>query len=714
MRHCSVRTIPVLWRNLALAAVTIAAMAVVWLGVSFGAPADPLEELKAGATALDAKHYSQAIAGLSPLIKRLPKLADYAAWLLASAEFESQDYGAVPKSLDAIWKQSPASPLTPRATLLGAHAYLQSGAPKEALDLLRKNYAALPQPQGDLAMAGAFAAAGDAVSAAIYDQRVYYTYPNSAEAAQADADSVKLRAQLGDNYPPAMPNAMLGRALKLLAPGSTSGNLARARKELESIVPQLGGAERDVARVRMGVADYESKDTLRAEKYLASLEGLSPEADAERLCYLTLCGRRLKNEEAVHASLDQLARLYPNSSWRLQALVSDANTHLMRNEIEAYEPPYRACYESFPHDPQAANCHWKVAWEHYLRRRADAGELLRAHLRLFPASETAAAALYFLGRLAEGAHDAASARAYYDEIAREYPNYYYTALARDRLKAVTAQPSATVKEFLSGLAFQARARTLNFTPNANSKLRIERARMLNSAGLEDWAEVELRYGAQNEDQPQVLAVELASISTRHEGPDQAMRYIKRYAPGYLYVPVESAPLDFWKLAFPMPYRVEMEKFAKQNGLDPFLLAALIRQESEFNPKAVSPSNARGLTQILPSTGRELSRRLKVRAYSTAQLFEPAVNLQLGSFYLKNIVDGLDGRYEVALAAYNAGLSRAHAWLSWGEFREPAEFIETVPFTETRNYIQTVLRNAELYRRLYGSAAGARAATTPAN
>jgi soluble lytic murein transglycosylase len=680
------------------------------------ASTDPLADLKAGADALNAKRYAAAIATLSPLVKKLPRLADYAAWMLASAEFESQDYAAVPKTLDAVSKQTPPSPLAARAFLLAARAYLQNGAAKDAVDILRKNYAALPQPQGDLAMAAAFAGAGDPVSAAIYNQRVYYTYPNSAEAAQADAESARLRAQLGDNYPPAMPNAMLGRALKLLA----SGNAARARKELESIVPQLGGTERDVARVRIGVADYESKETLRAENYLASLASLSPEADAERLSYLVLCARRLKNHEEVHATLDQLARLYPNSNWRLQALVSDASEHLIQNEIDAYEPLYRACYESFPTDPQAAMCHWKVVWGHYLRRRADAADLLRAHLRMFPASEDAPAAMYFLGRLAEGSREAGAARAWYGEIVREYPNYYYTVLARDRLSHVTEVPgkaperaSAGVNEFLHGLSFPPRARTVNFTPNGNSKARIERARMLDGAGLEDWAEVELRFAAQNEDQPAVMAMELATLTSR-TGADQAMHYIKRYASGYLFLPVESAPLDFWKLAFPMPYRESLERYAHQNGLDPFLMAALIRQESEFNPKAVSVANARGLTQILPATGRELSRRLKVKSYSTARLFQPAVNLELGSFYLKNLADGLGGRWEVALAAYNAGLSRAHAWLTWGEFREPAEFIETVPFTQTRTYIQTVLRNADLYRRLYGSPTGARAAAVRPN
>jgi soluble lytic murein transglycosylase len=321
---------------------------------------------------------------------------------------------------------------------------------------------------------------------------------------------------------------------------------------------------------------------------------------------------------------------------------------------------------------------------------------------MFPNSEYAPPALYFLGRLAENSNDAPGAIAYYTEIVNEYPNYYYTVLARDRMKALNGTPSPKVNEFLRGIAFPQRSRTLNFEANAKARARIERARLLSSAGLDDWAVIELRYGAQNEDQPHVFAVELAELTAKTVGPDQAMRYIKRYAGNYLYLPLESAPAGFWKLAFPLPYRADLEKFAKQNGFDPFLIAALIRQESEFNPKAVSVANARGLTQIVPSTGRELSRKLKIRSYGTASLFVPAVNLQLGTFYLKTIVENLGGRMEAALAAYNAGPSRAKAWSSWGEFREPAEFIETVPFSETRNYIQTVLRNADTYRRIYSS------------
>jgi soluble lytic murein transglycosylase len=337
---------------------------------------------------------------------------------------------------------------------------------------------------------------------------------------------------------------------------------------------------------------------------------------------------------------------------------------------------------------------------HYLRREPDSADLLRAHLRLFPASENASAALYFLGRLADASRDRSSARAYYDEIAREYPNQYYAMLARDRLTPVaTAPPSPAAAEFLRAVAFPQRARTSVFDASAASRTRIDRAKMLISAGLKDWAEIELRYGAQTGDQPHLLAMELAALIGDGR-PAQAIRYIKSFAGNYLFLPIDSAPQDFWRLAFPLPYRADLERFSKQNNLDPFLMAALIRQESEFDAQVVSVANARGLTQIEPATGRELSRKLKIPQYTTAKLFQPSLNLQFGTYYLRLVTNQLGGHTEAALAAYNAGMTRAKSWLTWGDFQEPAEFVETVPLTQTRGYIQAVLRNADAYRRIY--------------
>jgi soluble lytic murein transglycosylase len=703
-------------RKLIAAAGALAGLAVFCLGAwHLEASPDPLADLKASAAALDARNYAVTLASSAGLAKRLPKLADYAAWLEASAQFALGNLAAVPAALDTVWMQTPASPLAARAYILDAQALIRNAAAKDAgakqaVDLLRKNYAALPQPHGDLLLAQAFAASGDPVSAAIYNQRAYYGYPLSAEASPADAELARLRTALGANYPPALSNAMLSRALKLL----DAGQIQAARKELESMVSQLGGADRDLARVRIGVADYDAQDTAAADRELTALESLAPpalapEADAERLYYLVQCARRLNNQEELDQALDRISRLYPNSPWRLQALLVAANRYLITNQSDAYEPLYRACYETFPKNTEAPGCHWHVVWSHYLRRSADAADLLRQHLRLFPSADSASAALYFLGRLAEGAQDSSAARTYYSEIAGQYPNQYYATLARDRLaKAGPAAESVAVNEFLRSVAFTERARVKNFNPAPATAARLERASLLQQAGLVDWAEQELRFAARtaansavdSDVQPYVIALQLASLLSAK--PDQSLHAIKSYAGGYLFLPLDSAPRQFWTFAFPLPFRSDLETFSKQNGLDPFLVAALIRQESEFNPQAVSKAGARGLTQIEPATGRDLSRRLKLTTYSTAGLFQPRLNLQLGTYYLKMLLGSVGGREDAALAAYDGGLTHVRAWLTWGDFRESAEFIETIPFDETRGYVQGVLRNADIYRRLYGA------------
>src|ERR1700722_19007617 len=132
-------------------AVAFFAFAIAVMCVS--AASDLLVDLKAGSVALDAKRYAAAVTVFEPLGKRLPKLADYSAWFLASAQFGLKNYRKVPATLEVVWKQKPPSPLAARAYLLAAQAYEQSGAPNNAVDILRKNYALLPQPAGDLALA---------------------------------------------------------------------------------------------------------------------------------------------------------------------------------------------------------------------------------------------------------------------------------------------------------------------------------------------------------------------------------------------------------------------------------------------------------------------------------------------------------------------------------------------------------------------------------
>ncbi|HXI44290.1 MAG TPA: lytic transglycosylase domain-containing protein, partial [Bryobacteraceae bacterium] len=185
------------------------------------------------------------------------------------------------------------------------------------------------------------------------------------------------------------------------------------------------------------------------------------------------------------------------------------------------------------------------------------------------------------------------------------------------------------------------------------------------------------------------------------------RYMKSFAPDYLTTPIDQMPRRFWELLFPVPYQRDLVRNAKLQNLDACMVAALIRQESEFNPAAISRKNAYGLTQLMPATGRQLARRNGLRRFRTSMLFQPATNLQLGERYLRSMLDQWGGKWEETLASYNAGKTRVDEWLGWNySFQEPAEFVETIPFTETREYVQAVLRNAAIYRRLYGTAMAA--------
>src|SRR5262249_1953378 len=155
-----------------------------------------------------------------------------------------------------------------------------------------------------------------------------------------------------------------------------------------------------------------------------------------------------------------------------------------------------------------------------------------------------------------------------------------------------------------------------------------------------------------------------------------------------------------ELLFPLPYKGDLMSSATGRGLDPYLVAGLIRQESEFNPQALSHANAYGLTQVRPATGKQFARRAGVPVFTTRTLYQPAANLKIGCSILKSMLDSQGGSLEQTLAAYNAGPARVSEWLTWAHYREPAEFVENIPFTETRDYVQAVMRNAEMYRRLY--------------
>ena len=653
-----------------------------------------LAELGLGISAYQQQDYADAIRILRPLSARLPQISDYVAYYLAAARVESKDMAGVEQDLAPVYGSVLPSPYAGRAWLVEAHA-LQASQPAEAVRILREHYQDLPQPDGDVILADGYQAAGELAHAADFYQRVYYRYPSGNAASRAAAALITLKDAMGTAYPAPLPQQMLQRADRLL----DTREYRLARTEYQSLVEQLTGVERDRARVGLGAADFLGGNTAAAYPYLRALELPESEAEAQRLYYLEECGRRLADDDEMMGAVNRLGQSYPHSVWRLRALLGAANRYLVANRPDDYLPLYTAVYEDFPADPAAAASHWKVVFQAYLNGQPETSDLLREQLQKYPENANAGSALYFLGRSMERASDFASAAAYYRRLAQSFPNTYYALLARQRLtqpEIQNAPLSQNAAEFLGSFSLP-EAKPIVQEASSNTTARVGRSRLLRAAGLIDLADAELRFGARTDGQPALLAMEMAGAA---ETPYQALRMMKSLSSDYLNLPLDLAPQKYWQLLFPLPYRDDLVGNARLKDLDPYLVAGLVRQESEFNPQAISRANAYGLTQIRPATGKLYAKRSGIAAFTNRSLFQPALNLKIGTTILRSMLDQNSGSLEQALASYNAGPNRVIEWLMWRNYREPAEFVESIPFNETREYVQAVLRNADIYRRLY--------------
>ncbi len=655
-------------------------------------------QLAMAQAALDAKQFEEASRMARSAGQKLPAVGDVASWIDASAQFGLKNFDGTLAVLLPIWTTRFPTPLYGKAAILGAQAAKEKGDPRTGVNLLKQHSAELPQPQGDYLLGELLNEAGSPLEAATTFQRVYFGYPTSPESVKASGQLAILRMKLGSKFPGTPAATWLDRIARLLPsrPGL-------AREDINIASASLAGPDKELVNVRMGAADYFSGAREKALTVLRNLNPASPNADAERLYYMFASAKRLDRESEMKQALEQLSQRHPTSKWRFSALTDAGYFYLLDNRYTEYEPIYAACAAAFPQEPKAAFCHWKVVWSSYLRHRSDAVELLRAHLEQFPHSEKANAALYFLGRSAERQSNIEGARSYYEAAFEKFPNTYYAMESRRRLndvKLIQSGQSPVISGWLARLAFPDKKNLISFKVSPTAQWSMARARVLESAGLQEYGEAELRMVVRREGQSVPLAIFLAEMMHRQGLIDRGIRHIKGTVPNYLNLPISETGEVFWKLAFPMPYSQSLIRFSEKRSIDPYLMAGLVRQESEFSPTVVSHANAYGLTQVMPATGRELAQRLGLGPFKIGMLTRPEINLNMGTYYMRMMMDSLDNSTVETLAAYNAGRTRVIKWRTFGQFREPSEFIETITFDETRDYVQSVIRNGELYRTLY--------------
>ena len=697
MNVCWVATTPARWHSLALILASLIASALPGTALAADSSANRLGR---GVSAYELHDYSAAAQSLRGL--QLPKVPDYGAYYLGYSELLSGSPDAAARTLDAYRaKPVDASPLAGRIAVVHARALInlkQTAAYAKAIEIL-KSTTALPQPEGVYILGTAYEAAGDHLNALFCYRKAFYGYPGNEFSAQSQTGLDHLRVAMGSNFPEATPAEQLERARHLI----DLHDYRTARSEYSDLASTLPEPARDEARAGFGAAQYLAGDYAGAFTYLKSLRVKTPEEDARRLYYLSEAARHLNDDEEMLAAVRQLNEHNPKSEWRLKALLAAGNRFVSANDSGQYTPLLRAAWEDFPLDPAAAAPHWKLAWDAYTAGRPERVALLREQVARFPRDSRTSAALYYLGRIAWAAGKYNEARTWLERNSAQFPHYYYAVLSRERLtepKLATAKLDLATSEWLNSIEWATPRDFSAVVANSATQLRVERARVLMSAGLTELADSELRFGAKNEnEQAHLLAIELARSMP---SPFNALRIMKSFSSDYLSVPFDGAPLTFWQMLFPMPYKSDIEQAAIAKGLDPFSVAGLIRQETEFNPAASSRAKALGLMQLVYPTGREMGRKEGIPVPTSRTLFDPSVNIRLGTAYLKQQLNHWDNDWTQTLAAYNAGPGRVRQWLAWGQtYNEPAEFIESIPFNETRDYVQAVLRNADAYRYIYG-------------
>jgi soluble lytic murein transglycosylase len=299
--------------------------------------------------------------------------------------------------------------------------------------------------------------------------------------------------------------------------------------------------------------------------------------------------------------------------------------------------------------------------------------------RRYSRSDEAAAASYWAGRAWEVAGDTAAARQRWESLAAGDPGSYYTGVAARRLDRSEWVPPAAPDSFVA-------------IPAADSAM--ERAALLARLGLAAESRWEYDRLLRQSDTSAERLLALAAAFRRDGFASQAIQLARRAL-------ALGAPADArtYRLLYPVMLEDALLAEAASHGLDAAFVAALIRQESMFNPLATSPVGARGLMQVMPDLGGRLAETLAYPVWDPVLLYQPDVSLQLGSFHLQELADQYR-RPEHVLAAYNAGVSRVERWTQRLGVEDPEIFTERIPFAETRGYVRAIQRNEEIYRGLY--------------
>jgi soluble lytic murein transglycosylase len=693
----------------------------------------------AGLCAHRTGEFARAASFLAEAAERYAAMRDHANFLLGDALLRA---GEASRAVAVLEKVPPESPSFSEARVAWARALAASEAPAQVASALMKFVAASPLDPGGLPplppvgpppsrQTGAAPKPPDpdgpgpaalarraeialllaraleqarklthAVSQYLY---VWARFPGTAFASRARERLADLRRKVGKAAVPDVYYRFL-RARSLLA----AGRFGSARFELAPLVQRIRRRApthdlRWQIELALGVALARSGDPVGAVRRLRSVSAKAPDPEVRaEAAYRTAA--ELARRRRIALALQEyreVARHHPESELAPRAIFDGAELARLYGRHAEARSLFEQLLARFPSWEHAARAAWRLGW--YDLKAGDpaaAVEQFRA-AALNGARGDRARALYWLGRAEERRGRAVEAAAAFRVLRRAYPLTYYAYLARGRLSEAGAHESREAEAALMGLLGEPGSHR----PSEFADPRLRHAREYLRLGMAAEARAALKEYERGSGRTPGGMMAVAALYAELGAERRAHWVLRLRAPAFRRHPTDRRIRPYWHLAYPRRYVKEIEGAARRAGLPPALLFAIVREESSFDPRAISPQRAIGLTQVIWETAQDMARDAGIRLRSRADLFRPRVNAELGARFLARLVRNYRGRWILAAAAYNAGPGNVDRWLAERGLRRDGpvaedELVEEIPFEETRRYVRKVLSSYVAYRYLY--------------
>jgi soluble lytic murein transglycosylase len=648
--------------------------------------------------------YRQAAEDLAEAAKNEFSLADYAVFYQASSFRQDNRPQDAAVLLQDFASRFPHGRLLDQVLAMRASALLSAEQAQAAVDALLAEPATHKHSALALLLGQAYMQAQHLGEAAATFQNVYYNFPLSSEAKPAADALSSLRNRMGTGYPEPVGAWKIARVEALFKAGRYADALSEYSDLLKSEPSSPLAPRWQLGRARCLWRLQRSADALQVlfTRYDA------PELESQRLALLVHVHTQQSDVSEVTQDLAQLEASYSSSPAYADALSAAGMFYYRQLNWQEAARNFRRLWDLFPQDNRLRDDGWRLGWCDYLLGDAATAEVMHKYLMQFPDSARAPAALYWLGQVEEDQGAIAEARALYALLVNRFAHTYYAAHASAHLATLKARQGSAASPNDSTAAPLAAALIPVLTPPVVPPgLACAHDTPIDAAGpalilhaldLLNLEQDVLKAAVAGENPPVELRLLLAGTYSAQGNASSALFGALKTAPGYSQMEFSDLPEEVWDLLYPQAYSKLIATQARLNNLDPYLVMGLIRQESAFSPHALSNANARGLMQVLPQTAARTTRSSRVRA-AGQRLYDSNYNVRVGCAYLAQLLKEFDGQPEFAVAAYNAGDSRVKEWMKKYTFRDRAVFLESIPITATRNYVELVLRDAEVYRQL---------------